>query len=466
MSTPFDGDFDVTLKAAVPAERIVSPSARTAYGEDATFLRGTPSTVVLPESTEEVAATVAACAAAGRPVVARGAGTSLVGGPIPGDGAVVIGLERLRACEVDADNLVAVAGAGVVTGDLQDAAAAHGLLYPPDPGSVRMSTIGGNVACNAGGMRCLKYGVTADHVLGLTVVLADGGVLRLGGRLRKRSSGYRLAQLFTGSEGTLGIVTEAVLKLVPLPRSRSTALVGFGSVEEAAEAVGRLLRSGILPSALELLDRTLLELLRSRLPAGFGEGFGAALIVEQDGGGPGETIEEELFRAVEVLGGSDEQIARGRGESDRLWQARRDLGAAIEERGLTYYGEDVAVPISRIPELVRRVERISEASGMTIATTGHAGDGNLHPLVLFTEDRRPEVAAVVDQILDAAIGLGGTISAEHGIGMLKRDRLALEHGDDAVALMRGLKDLLDPDGRLNPGKVLPPRPARPSAARG
>jgi glycolate oxidase len=437
---------------------VLTGEAAEEFTHDATFMQHELLAVVRPADTEEVAAVVAACAASGTPVVARGSGTSLVGGPVPMAGGVVLSLDRLTHLEVDVANTVAVAGAGVITRQLDEAANAHGLMYPPDPASVEMCSIGGNVACNSGGLRCVKYGVTADYVVGLTVVLADGRVLRLGGRLRKRSSGYRLMQLFIGSEGTLGIVTEVVVKLVPLPRHRATAMVGFGRLEDAAEAVSRMLAAGHLPAAVELLDRATVEVVRDRLPSGFDPDLEAVLIVEQDGNDE-EFVQLELMRMVELLDGVDNRIAQSSLERERLWDARRNFGKVLMGMPHSFFAEDVAVPIGAIPEMARRIGRLAAETGLRIATVGHVGDGNLHPTILYGEEQRHLVSQAAARMFRDAIELGGTISAEHGLGALKRDYAEAEHGPLAVGLMRQLKGLLDPAGILNPHKVLPEEPA-------
>ncbi len=417
-----------------------------------------PQVVALPASTEEVAAVVRVCAARKTPVVARGAGTGLAGGPVPLGDCVVLSLERLVALEIDTANACATAGAGVITGRLQEVAAERGLFYPPDPGSVMLSTIGGNVACNAGGMCCLKYGVTADYVIGMTVVLADASVLRLGGKTRKRASGYRLAQLFTGSEGTLGIVTELILKLIPLPRHRATAMVGYRSLDDAAQAVARIMGAGHLPSALELIDRTTLELVAEHLPPGFEPQLEAVLVLEQDGHDPAQ-VQGELGEIVALAQGVRAQLARSEAERAAIWKARREVGKVLIGRPRNFVAEDVAVPIAAIPEMVRRIRAIATESALQIIVFGHAGDGNLHPCFLFAEAERDRVGPAAARILRAAVELGGTVSAEHGLGALKRDYAEVEHGAEAVALMRRLKRALDPHGLLNPHKVFPEAPA-------
>lgn len=450
-------DLAERLRGIVGRGQVIVGEALADYGHDSTFVEGAPLLAVRPGSTEEVAAAVRACAEIGTPIIARGAGSSLVGGPVPVGGGVVLHLDRLDHLEIDAGNLSAVAGAGVVTGRLQAAAAEHGLMYPPDPASVDLSTIGGNVACNSGGMSCVKYGVTADYVTGMTVVLANGRVLRLGGRLRKRASGYRLISLFVGSEGTLGLVTEVILKLVPMPRHRATAMVGYNSMDEAAEAVRRLLTSGHMPAGLELMDRHAVAMVGEYLPAGFKSELGAVLIVEQDGS-QADHVLADLTEMVELLGGADNRVAQSAAERAGVWKARRQFGHVLLANRKNFFSEDVAVPVSQIPEMVRRITALAEKHGVTIATVGHAGDGNLHPCILFTDLQRPLVGPIAARLFRDALELGGSISAEHGLGALKRDFAELEHGPEAMDLMRQLKQTLDPSGILNPHKVFPEGP--------
>ncbi|MGH7919833.1 MAG: FAD-binding oxidoreductase, partial [Candidatus Dormibacteraceae bacterium] len=431
------------LRQAVGAAHVATGDAAEESTHDATFLTHDLRCAVHPASTEEVAAVVRACAARQVPVVARGSGTSLVGGSVPLAGGVVLGLDRLDRIEIDAPNTVAVAGAGAITGLIDESAGRAGLMYPPDPASIDMCSIGGNVACNSGGMRCIKYGLTADYVMGLTVVLADGRVLRLGGRLRKRSSGYRLIQLFVGSEGTLGVVTEVILKLLPKPRHQATAMVGFRSLADAGAAVSRVLAAGHFPACLEIMDREAMELLRDRLPQGFEPDLAAVLLIEQDGNEP-EQVQLSLLEMVELLDGVDNRIAQSSQERERLWDARRSFGKVLMAKPHNNFTEDVAVPISRIPEMAARIEGLSRRTGVRIVTIGHIGDGNLHPTVVFEEEQREVVSGIAAQIFRDAIDLGGTISAEHGLGALKRDYAAREHGPEAIALMRSLKDLMDP----------------------
>ena len=428
------------------------------FSHDATFMDGELVAAVLPGTTAEVSAVLKVCHRHGIPVVARGGGSSLVGGSVPLGGGIVLSLERMSGIEIDTGNVCAIAQAGAITGRIQEEAAAHGLMYPPDPASLQMSSIAGNVACNSGGPSCLKYGVTADYVMGMTVVLADGEVLKLGGRTRKRSSGYRLAHLFVGSEGTLGIVTEVVLKLIPLPRHRATAIVSFRTATDAAAAVARLMGSGHLPAALELMDRGALELVKHLLPPGLGTDAGCVLLIEQDGGSP-EQVQADIESMVVVVDGNDNRLAQSGSERDKLWNARRSFGKVLMSMPKNYFAEDISVPISAIPEMLSRIEQLAAETGLSIPVVGHAGDGNLHPSFVFEDDQRDLIGPAAAQLFADAVELGGSISGEHGLGALKRDHAAREHSAPEFELMRQLKAALDPKGILNPHKVFPEAPA-------
>jgi len=451
-------DLLARLRAIVGEANVVVDGRLEDYEHDGTFLQHALQAAVLPATTEEVAEVVKACAASRTPITSRGAGSGLVGGPVPLSGGVVLSLERFTALEIDSANLMAVAGAGVINGDLDAAAAEHGLMYPPDPASKLISTIGGNVACNSGGPHCLKYGLTADYVVGMTVVLADGSVLKLGGRLRKRSSGYRMIQLFVGSEGTLGIVTEVIVKLIPRPRNHATAMVGFATIEDAADAVRRVLQAGHFPAALEMMNRAALEVVSAFLPAGFQPDHEAVIVVEQDGN-DGEQVLLQLAEIVEILDGVDNRVAQTEAEREGIWNARRKFGSILVELRKNVFSEDIAVPISKIPEMVRRFHALAEKHGIQMPTVAHAGDGNLHPTLVFEEEQRHLVGPIAAQIFRDAVELGGTVSAEHGLGALKRDFAVLEHSPEEIAWWRRLKDLYDPLGILNPHKIFPEQPA-------
>lgn len=437
------------------------PSEIIAYSYDGTFQQRRPDVAVSPASTEEVAAIVKLAQREKLPIIARGASSGLAGGTIPESGGIILNLARMdRILEIDTDNVCVTAQAGVVTLQLQQAVEKIGLFYPPDPASSRQSTIGGNVATNAGGPRCLKYGVTRDYVIGLTVVLASGEILKLGGKITKNATGYQLMQLFVGSEGTLGIVTEVTLKLAPLPRARVTAVATFARLTEASQAVSRVMASGILPATLELMDGTTINVVEDFLGIGLPRQAEALLLLEQDGGDErvARADVEQMAEICRGLGALDVTVAGSAEERDRLWQARRAVSAALGRLRPNKLGEDIVVPKSAIPEMIAAVREIAARHGLTIPVFGHAGDGNLHPNILFDLRNPEEVRRVEDAARDifrAAIRLGGTLSGEHGIGTLKREFLAEAQGALAVDLSRQIKSVLDPNGLLNPGKVFP-----------
>ena len=453
MTIPFD-----ELCEIVGPAHVITDARLEDYEHDGTFLQHVLLAAVLPADTTEVSRVLRLCSETRIPVTCRGAGSGLVGGPVPLAGGIVLSLERLTNLEVDPANLVAVAGAGVINANLDDAAAEFGLMYPPDPASKMISTIGGNVACNSGGPHCLKYGLTADYVIGMTVVLADGEILELGGRIRKRSSGYRMLQLFVGSEGTLGVITQVIVKLVPRPRHNATAMVGFASIEDAAAAVRRVLQSGHMPAALELISQEVLEMTAHLLPPGFKADHEAVLVIEQDGNDKQQVL-LQLAEMVEILDGVDNRIAQSEAEREGIWNARRQFGHILLEQRKNVFTEDVAVPISEIPEMVHRLHTLSNEYGIRMPTVAHAGDGNLHPALVFDDEQRPLVGLLAAKIFQHAVALGGTISAEHGLGALKRDFATLEHSPAEIAWWRRLKDAFDPHGILNPHKIFPEQPA-------
>jgi glycolate oxidase len=438
-----------------------APSEIIAYSFDGTFQQRRPDLAISPASTNEVAAIVRVAAREKIPIVARGASSGLAGGTIPEAGGLIVNLARMdRIVEIDTANVCAVAQAGVVTLQLQQAVERVGLFYPPDPASSRQSTIGGNVATNAGGPRCLKYGVTRDYVIGLTVVLASGEIMRLGGKVTKNATGYQLMHLFVGSEGTLGIVTEVILRLAPLPRARVTAVAVFDQLAGASQAVSKIMGSGILPATLELMDGTTINVVEDFLQAGLPRDAQALLLLEQDGAAE-DIARKDVERMAELcraVGASDVQLATSAAERDRLWLARRSVSAALGRLRPNKLGEDVVVPKSEVPAMIACVGEIAARYSLPIPVFGHAGDGNLHPNILFDlrdpdEVRRVELAA--RDIFRAALRLGGTLSGEHGVGTLKREFLEEAQGPLAVGIARQIKRVLDPDDLLNPGKVFP-----------
>ena len=437
------------------------PAALLAYSYDGTFQQSVPDAVVTPRTPEDVQTVLRLANQERIPVITRGAGTSLAGGTIPMSKGIVLVLAGMnRILEIDRANSVALVEPGVVTGDLQAAVEKEGLFYPPDPASLRQSTIGGNLSTNAGGPRGVKYGVTRDYVRGLTVVLADGTRLDLGGRIHKNATGYQLLHLFVGSEGTLGVVTQGILKLVSLPRHRRTARALFPSLDIASEGVTALLASVALPVTLEIMDRTTLEVVESSIGFPLDDSHQAMLIVEADGNDEASVVNEieSMAAALAESGASQVQVARTDEERDALWRARRAVSGALGSQAPNKLGEDIVVPRSQIPELVRRVQAISQEHGFRIAVFGHAGDGNLHPNFLFDMKREGELErleAAAAAVFRAAVELGGTLSGEHGIGTLKREFLEDAVGSEPLKIMRSVKALLDPNNILNPHKLFP-----------
>ena len=419
-----------------------------------------PLAVVRARSTEDVARVVAFAAAHSIHVVPRGAGTGLSGGANAVENSIVLSLEQLTAIvEVNQTERYVVAEAGVINDVLRTEVARHGLWYPPDPASYRISTIGGNVATNAGGICCVKYGVTRDYVLGLTVVLADGSVVRLGRSTAKGVAGYDLTALMVGSEGTLGIVTEVTLRLLPLAGREERAVIGyFPSLRTAGDAVALVSRAGIIPSALELVDRTCLRAVDEwqglDLP---GEVDTLLLAKVDERGTAGDELADEIARLFAEAGGTSVERAGDADEVDRLFLARRLAYPALERLG-PVLTEDICVPRGAVPEMLARIQATAAEHDVVIANIAHAGDGNLHPLIIAPvgDDAAKERAKrAFDRIVADCLDLGGTVTGEHGVGLLKLDGVERELGPRVVQLHRAIKDALDPHGVLNPGKAFP-----------
>lgn len=440
---------------------LTTPEDLAVYSYDSTFEEHRPEVVVLPRSTEQVSRVIKLAAREGIPVVTRGMASGLAAASVPFSGGITLCLTRMvRLLEIDEANAIARVEAGMITADLQAAVEKKGLFYPPDPSSVRHSTIGGNIACNAGGPRCLKYGVTGDYVLGLTVVLADGQILKTGGKVIKDVVGYDLTALFTGSEGTLGVITEALLRLIAKPRFVRTALVEFDSIDDASEAVNAILLSGIIPAALELMDKTAVSCIEEAMHLGLPLDVEAILLIETDGQLE-ISVTGEIESAADICrrtGARKVSVARDHTERQNLWHARQALAPALARRAPNKLGEDITVPRSAIPEAVRRLRAISEKYGLPVVIFGHAGDGNLHPNILF-DKRDAEQWAKVEQMVaeefSLALELGGTLSGEHGVGTLKRPYMEPALGKTSIDLQRRIKQAIDPLNILNPGKVLP-----------
>lgn len=432
-----------------------------AYGYDGTWYDNAPLCVVLPGTTAQVAAIHRLATREHLALTPRAMGSGLSGGSVPLRGGIVLNIMRLgRILEIDEPNAVAVVQPGVITADLQRAVEARGLFYPPDPSSLKQSAIGGNVAENAGGARCLKYGVTADYVAALEVVLPAGEIIRTGGKMVKNVTGYDLRALFTGAEGTLGTITEITLRLLPLPKFAKTATAAFDRIEDAASAVIAILGAGILPTSIELLDRLTMECVEEYHPAGLPVESEALLLFAVDGNYE-ENVDLELARIAEIArgcGAGTTRVAADAAESARLWEARRAISPSLARKRPHKLGEDISVPRSELAAMVKAVREIAARHELLIPLFGHAGDGNLHPNILC--DRRDplemaRVRAAAREIFETAVSLGGTLSGEHGIGLLKKQFMELDLGADALALMRRIKDAVDPLGIMNPGKVFP-----------
>ena len=417
---------------------------------------GTPLAVVRARDAAEVQETVRWAAAHGVPVVPRGAGSGLSGGSSAVDGGIVLTLERMTTIEIDVATRVAVVEPGAFNAAVKAAAAEHGLWYPPDPSSFEICSIGGNIATNAGGLCCVKYGVTTDYVLGLDVVLADGTLVQLGGKRIKDVAGLSLVKLFVGSEGTLGIVTRAILRLIPAQGTRSTLVATFPTVAAAAEAVvdiGRTLRA----SMMELMDAASINAVEDYRPMGLDRSAGAMLIAQSDAPGAACAAEIDLMSASCVATGAKEVFVTDDAEEGEMFiAARRATFPAIEARGAILL-EDVGAPIPQLPALLAAIAGIAEAYRVEIPTVAHAGDGNTHPVVVYDPTdaaAKQRAAEAFDAIMAAAIALGGTITGEHGVGRTKRRALPDQLGPEAMALTRTIKSALDPQGILNPGAIL------------
>ncbi len=440
---------------------LFTPEDLAVYGYDSTFEEHDPDVVVLPESTEQVSQVLQLASRERIPVVPRGMASGLAAASVPFSGGIALSLTRMnRLLEIDQTNAIAHVQAGIVTADLQAAVEQVGLFYPPDPSSIRHSTIGGNIACNAGGPRCLKYGVTGDYVLGLTVVLADGRVLKTGGKVIKDVVGYDLTALFTGSEGTLGVITEALLRLVAKPKAASTALVEFDSIQDASQTVNAILSAGIVPATLELMDSTAITCIEEAMQLGLPLDVEAILLVETDGM-DAAVVTREIESVADICrssGARSVRVAKDEAERSALWKARRSVAPALARKAPNKLGEDITVPRSAIPEAVRRLKEISSLHGLPVVVFGHAGDGNLHPNILF-DKRDPAQWKKVEQIVadefELALELGGTLSGEHGVGTLKRPYMEKALGPVSIELQKAIKHAFDPLNILNPGKVLP-----------
>ncbi|NAS21842.1 FAD-binding protein [Herbidospora sp. NEAU-GS84] len=451
-------DVDDLISALAPGRVLTDPDVTASYARDRTFLQaGAVRAVVLAESRDDVVATMKWATANGVPVVPRGAGTGLAGGAVAGDGSIVLSLARMtRIVELSPADEIAVVQPGVITADLDRAARAHGLMYAPDPSSYEISTIGGNLATNAGGLRCVKYGVTRDSALGLEVVLADGQVINTGRRTMKGVTGYDLTGLFVGSEGTLGIITEATVRLRRAPATPPVTMAAeFTSLRDAAAAVAAIIAAGCRPSMLELIDRNTLVAIDDWRHIGLEPSTQGMLLAQSDAT-DGEESADRMTAICEEHGATFAARSTTPEEADELIAVRRMAYQAKERLGecLT---EDVCVPRSKLPDMIAEIEAVARRHDVRICTVAHAGDGNLHPVFIFERglpEPPPHVWAAADEIFRAALRLGGTLTGEHGVGLLKKRWLELESGPVVASLQTGIKQVFDPHNILNPGKAI------------
>ncbi|MEI7672128.1 MAG: FAD-linked oxidase C-terminal domain-containing protein [Deltaproteobacteria bacterium] len=436
---------------------------RFGYSYDSSFVpllpENKPDLVVRPLTTDEVSRIMVVACAHEIPVTPRGAGSGRTGGSIPQKGGISLCLDRMtQIVELDLRNMMVTAEAGVRTIDLYNHCAEKGLFFPPDPASWKFSTIGGNVAENAGGMRAVKYGVTKNYVMGLEVVLADGAILKTGGKAIKNVTGYDLTSLFTGSEGTLGVVTRALFRLIPMPKRRGTLQVMFRTLDDGCRTVHTVLQSGVLPAAAEIMDRTCLEVVARHRKTEIDPEIGASVIIEIDGEDDAalETQTKRIEVAAKECGAVAFRAARSQQEAEELWAVRRGISSAVAALAPNRIGEDISVPRDAFPEVVRRIGEISKKHGLPIAVYGHAGDGNIHPSILCDLGKPGEEERVhhaVDDIFAAALDVGGTLSGEHGIGITKRPYIAGALGEIGIRTLKAVKAALDPKGILNPEKI-------------
>lgn len=449
------------LAATLPAASLLHDEAsRIAYSYDNSRRSVLPDAIVLPESIAQIAAIVAHCAEYRVPLIARGRGTNTTGASVPVHGGLVLSCERLdHVVEIDPEDRVAVVEAGVLNGDLQIAAAKHGLFWAPDPTSAPFCTVGGNLACNAGGPRAVKYGASRDNTLAVRCVDGRGQIHRLGSRTTKGATGYDLMRLVIGSEGTLAVIAEATLKLLPKPESLRTLRALYRDVESAAAAVARLMRQPQVPCALEFMDAEAVRLAREVGGADIPPA-GALLMIEVDGP---EVAMAHAVAAIERAAAGDGLLCIDAAQSDaetaQLWAARKALSPALKHVAPKKINEDVVVPVSKLPALVAKTRELATRSGIAIVCFGHAGNGNLHVNLMFDPANAAQAGAapgVLSELFATTLALGGTLSGEHGIGLDKRDFMPQAIAAATLTLMRAVKAQFDPAGILNPGKLLPP----------
>jgi len=462
---PLSGTFLADLERIVGAEGLVrSAEGRLVYECDMhTFYKGAPDAVALPTRAEEVVAIVNLCRRERVPIVPRGSGTGLIGGAMAPLGGVMIGTNRMdRILEIDLTNRCATVQPGLINLSLTRAVASQGYFFAPDPSSQMVSSIGGNVATNAGGPHCLKYGITTNHVLGVELVTGTGELVRLGGKAAERP-GYDLVGVAVGSEGTFGIVTAATVRLLHVAEAVKTILASFTAIEDASEAVSAIIATGIVPAALEMLDAVMIRAINEGTGAGYPKDAAAVLLIELDG--PAAEVEAQGERAARICwahGALEVRVARDDAERALLWKGRKEAAGAVGRLAPTYLLQDAVVPRSKLPAIMRELIAIGARHRVQIANVFHAGDGNLHPLILY-DDRVPEelerAKAANEELLLACIAMGGTVTGEHGIGLDKAKNLPFQYADADLNFMYRLRRAFDPDGIMNPGKLLPSHPA-------
>ena len=449
------------LKKALGGEKVnTSIVERKLYSYDATPIpieRAVPSAVVFPESERDVIRLVEICYEENIPMFPRGAGSGLTGGAVPtSERGIVVSFERMNRFKVDVDNATAYVEPGVVTHDFQRYVEKLGLFYPPDPSSFKYSTIGGNIAENAGGPRCLKYGVTREYVLGIRAVIKEGNLIKTGNPILKDVAGYDITKLFVGSEGTLGLLTSAIVKLIPKPKATATALALFDDLEKVGKAVTAIFTSGIFPSALEFMDRDAIRAVEDYKPAGLPKDAEALLLIEVDGS---ETaVKEQIGEVKNILEtiGARVRVAKDKEEEQRLWTARKNLGPALGNLRSGKINEDIVFPRTYLPEALPKLRSIAQKYNLLMVVFGHIGDGNLHVNFLYDkaspeEERRAEEA--VDEVFELALSYNGSITGEHGVGLTKRKFLKWQFGEVGYELLKGIKALFDPKNLFNPGKL-------------
>ncbi|KAF0219810.1 MAG: glycolate [Geobacteraceae bacterium] len=436
------------------------PQDLLCYSYDATQMQFKPDVVVYPADAEEVSLILKMANSERIPVFPRGAGSGFSGGSLPKGGGILLVVTRMnRILRIDTDNLIAEVEPGVVTEQFQEAVEKLGLFYPPDPASLKFSTLGGNVAECAGGPRAVKYGVTKDFVMGLEVVLPTGDIIRTGGETVKGVVGYDLTKLMCGSEGTLGVITKIIFKLLPLPEAKKTMMAVFDSIDGAAKAVSTIISGKIIPTTLEFMDHATLQCVDRRFSLGMPAEGRAVLIIEVDG--DRDLIEKQagqIHGLIKPLGLVQFRVAKDAAESEQLWKVRRLVSPSLRDVNPTKYNEDIVVPRSRVPDVIRRIEKIQQKYDIPIVNFGHAGDGNIHVNVMIDkeiEGQEEKAHEAIKEIFQAALDLGGTMSGEHGIGLSKAPYIPLELSPVQIAAMKAIKHALDPNNILNPGKMFP-----------